>query len=149
MLFTQSVVIGATQPGGTSTEWECAAGTRSPRESSFLKIQHAMKNGHRQVCFLLLRNSAYTGCATQRFIACTMAISSAANTSTRANGAQIHLNFNSKLYQTVNSIKQTTGVNKPKSATEFCEAGPMVNWFSRTATCGCATWILSRSKSSG
>lgn len=36
-----------------------------------------------------------------------MAISSAANTSTRANLAIIHLNFNSKLYQTDGRSKQT------------------------------------------
>ena len=98
--------------GGDSTGWHfhglgMCRRHKKPMGKQSSRIQHAMKTGHTHVFFLLLRNTAYTGCAAQRFITFTMAISSAANTSTRANGAIIQLNFNGKLYQTDDRSKQT------------------------------------------
>ena len=40
---------------------------KKPMGKESYEIQHAMKTGHAHVCFLLLRNTAYTGCATQRY----------------------------------------------------------------------------------
>ena len=57
--------MGVTPPGGTSTEWECAAGTRSLVKTLFRR-RGSLKIERAHMSFLLLRNTACSGCATQR-----------------------------------------------------------------------------------